>query len=143
MSRSPSIAIGKDNASTVGQIDHAQIGTGIGPVLAGLGFGLRVLGLDLVKLLPHVRRDVGTSRPVIELKIANALMQIPDRTGIGLGSLDAFVERQMSAVDASDADVSRLGRISGRSTLLPSGLNVVRCGGKCFNGLAQNAQMRR
>lgn len=80
---------------------------------------------------------------MIALEITNALMQIPDRTGIDLGSLDAFVERQMSAVDASDADVSHLGWIAGRSALLPSGLNVVRSGGKRFDGLAQNAQMRR
>jgi hypothetical protein len=49
----------------------------------------------------------------------------------------------MLAVDASDANMSHLGRISGRTTLLPSGLNVASGGSECLDGLAQNAQMRR
>ena len=70
--------IRKHNAIPIGPIDHGQIGTGLGPVFVGLGFGLGMLGLDLVKGLPHVGGDELTTPKVIALEIADALMHVLD-----------------------------------------------------------------
>ena len=73
----------KHNATPIGPIDHGQIGTGLGPVFVGLGFGLGMLGLDLVKLLPHVGGDALTSPKVIALEIADALVHVFDLQILG------------------------------------------------------------
>ena len=71
-------AVRKHNAISIGPIDHGQIGTGFGPIFAGLGFGLGIFGLNLVKLLSYVGGDEWTPPKVIALEIADALVQVFD-----------------------------------------------------------------
>ena len=71
-------SVREHNAIPIGPIDHAQIGTGLGPVVGGLGFGLRVLGLDALELSTYVGGDELTTAKVIALEIADALVHIFD-----------------------------------------------------------------
>ena len=68
----------KHNATPIGPIDHGQIGTGLGPVFVGLGSGLGMLGLDLVKLPSYVVGDALTPPKVIALEVADALVHVFD-----------------------------------------------------------------
>ena len=63
-----------------------------------------MLGLDAEETLSYIGGDVRTPWKVIPLKVADALVYVFDRTGIGHGRLDALLEGQMFAVDAPDAE---------------------------------------
>lgn len=88
-----------------------------------------MLGLDLVKLPPHVGGDALTSAKVIALEIADALVHVFDRAGIGLAALVPLPEGQMLAMDAPDGHLPDLGGML-HPAEFPSGLDVVRCGGE-------------
>ena len=74
----PTESIREHNALPIGQINHAEIDTGLGPVLGRFGLALRMLRLDAVEGFTNIFGNVRASGPVVPLKVANALIHVLD-----------------------------------------------------------------